>query len=126
MKNSLALLLCSLAFQVNAQSGATDERIRLLEAQILQLNGRVSALEGMLNQAKANQQPIVTGEGWKSKANWRKLKKGMSEDDVRALLGEPESVKAVIFTRWEYGRYGYVQFHDTRGVNGWGEPDGLD
>jgi hypothetical protein len=126
MKNSLALLLCALAFQVNAQSGATDERIRLLEAQILQLNGRVSALEGMLNQAKANQQPIVTGEGWKSKANWRKLKKGMSEDDVRALLGEPESVKAMTFTRWEYGRYGYVEFYDTRGVNGWGEPDGLD
>ena len=122
MKNSLALLLCSLAFQVNAQSGATDERIRLLEAQILQLNGRVSALEGMLNQAKANQQPIVTGEGWKSLANWRKLKRGMSEDDVRALLGEPQRIDGGSFSFWKYPNYGEVVFEENRGVFKWTEP----
>ena len=122
MKNSLALLLCSLAFQVNAQSSATDERIRLLEAQIVQLNGRVSALEGMLNQAKANQQPIVTGEGWKSRANWRKLRKGMSEDDVRALLGEPELIDGGSFTYWRYPRRGEVTFWRGAGVDRWTEP----
>ena len=123
MKTALALLLCSLAFQVNAQSGATDERIKLLEAQILQLNGRVAALEGMLNQAKANQQPIVTGEGWKSRANWRKLKKGMSEDDVRALLGEPERLNGGHFARWKYPSYGEVVFEGNRGVFQWTEPN---
>ena len=122
MKNSLALLLCALAFQVNAQSGATDERIRLLEAQILQLNGRVSALEGMLNQAKANQQPIVTGEGWKSLANWRKLKQGMSEDDVRALLGEPVRISGGDFAWWVYPDHGEVMFYQREGVDKWTEP----
>ena len=122
MKTALALLLCSLAFQVNAQSGATDERIRLLEAQILQLNGRVSALEGMLNQAKANQQPIVTGEGWKSRANWRKLRKGLSKDDVRALLGEPEHIDGGSFTHWRYPRRGEVTFWRGAGVDNWTEP----
>jgi len=122
MKTTLALLLCSLALQVNAQSSATDERIRLLEAQILQLNGRVSALEGMLNQAKANQQPIVTGEGWKSRANWRKLRKGMSEDDVRALLGEPERIDGGSFTDWLYPRRGRVTFWRGAGVDNWTEP----
>ena len=123
MKTAIALLLCSLAFQVNAQSGATDERIRLLEAQILQLNGRVAALEGMLNQAKASQQPIVTGEGWKSRANWRKLRKGMSEDEVRALLGEPERLNGGSFSRWKYPSYEEVVFHMNRGVYQWTEPD---
>jgi len=118
MKTTLTLLLCSLALQVNAQSGATDERIRLLEAQILQLNGRVSALEGMLNQAKANQQPIVTGEGWKSLANWRKLKQGMSEDDVRALLGEPVRICGGDVALWEYPDYGKVRFYGREGVDG--------
>lgn len=122
MKTAIALLLCSLAFQVNAQSSATDERIRLLEAQIVQLNGRVAALEGMLNQAKANQQPIVTGEGWKSKANWRKLKRGMSEDDVRALLGEPERIDGGSITFWRYPTYGVVRFFMREGVHGWDEP----
>lgn len=122
MKNSLALLLCSLAFQVNAQSGATDERIRLLEAQILQLNGRVEALEGMLNQAKASQQPIVTGEGWKSRANWRKLKMGMSEDEVRALLGEPERIDGGSLSYWKYPNYGVVRFYMREGVDNWTEP----
>jgi len=122
MKNSLALLLCSLAFQVNAQSSATDERIRLLEAQIVQLNGRVSALEGMLNQAKANHQPIVTGEGWKSRANWRKLRKGMSEDDVRALLGEPVRIYGGNLAIWKYPNYGEVVFEENRGVYQWTEP----
>ena len=122
MKTTLALLLCSLALQVNAQSGATDERIRLLEAQIVQLNGRVSALEGMLNQAKANQQPIVTGEGWKSLANWRKLKRGMSEDDVRALLGEPERIDGGSLTDWLYPRRGRVTFWRGAGVDNWTEP----
>jgi hypothetical protein len=122
MKTALALLLCSLAFQVNAQSGATDERIRLLEAQILQLNGRVSALEGMLNQAKANQKPIVTGEGWRSKANWRKLKRGMSEDNVRALLGEAERIEGGNIARWIYPNYGDVVFYGNQGVFQWNEP----
>ena len=122
MKTALALLLCSLAFQVNAQIGATDERIRLLEAQILQLNGRVSALEGMLNQAKANQQPIVTGEGWKSLANWRKLKQGMSEDDLRTLLGEPQRINGGSFSRWKYPNLGEVTFYMRDGVYKWNEP----
>ena len=122
MKNSLALLLCSLAFQVNAQSGATDERIRLLEAQIVQLNGRVSALEGMLNQAKASQQPIVTGEGWKSRANWRKLKMGMSEDEVRALLGEPERIDGGSISNWKYPNRGVVVIYRPEGVDNWTEP----
>jgi hypothetical protein len=122
MKTALALLVCSLAFQVNAQSGATDERIRLLEAQIVQLNGRVAALEGMLNQAKANQQPIVTGEGWRSKANWRKLKRGMGEEAVRALLGEPERIEGGGITFWRYPNYGVVKFFMREGVHGWDEP----
>ena len=122
MRTAIALFLCSLALQVNAQSGATDERIRLLEAQIVQLNGRVSALEGMLNQAKANQQPIVTGEGWKSRANWRKLRKGMSENDVRALLGEPELIDGGGFTHWRYPRRGKVTFWRGDGVDNWTEP----
>lgn len=122
MKTALALLLCSLAFQVNAQSGATDERIRLLEAQIVQLKERVSALEGILNQAKANQQPIVTGEGWRSKANWRKLKRGMTEAAVRALLGEPERIDGGSFTYWRYPRRGEVTFWRGAGVDNWTEP----
>jgi len=67
---------------------------------------------------KAVQQPIVTGEGWKSLANWRKLKQGMSEHDVRALLGEPVRICGGDVALWEYPDYGKVRFYGREGVDG--------
>ena len=42
--------------------------------------------------------------GWKIRENWRRLRQGMSEDEVTAVLGRPDRKE---FGRWRtYWRYG--------------------
>ncbi|MBC8473423.1 MAG: hypothetical protein H8D54_01260 [Candidatus Omnitrophica bacterium] len=50
-----------------------------------------------------------------SKAQWRKLKKGLTEFQVRDILGEPKRVDAYSsspsFIQWEYPKKGFVRFY---------------
>lgn len=63
---------------------------------------------------------------WRSRANWRRLAVGASEDAVRTALGEPTRIQRFgeTLSRWDYGgdwRAGTVSF--TRGiVTSWSEP----
>jgi len=62
-----------------------------------------------------------------TRAKWRQLRKGMTQDKVRALLGEPGKVTVVSssYTQWRYGSLlhgGNVSFGE-KGVDGWSEPD---
>ena len=73
-------------------------------------------------------QPRIPVNGWKDKANWRKLKTGMTMNQVRQVLGEPGKVSTrtivdIVYTRWYYpdALGGDVAFKDGR-VTGWGEP----
>ena len=59
-----------------------------------------------------------------SKAKWRQLQKGMTESQVRALLGEPNRIDAssLYATYWYYYRSGEVLFNpDNNRVKGWKE-----
>ncbi|MBW2091495.1 MAG: hypothetical protein JRI34_05140 [Deltaproteobacteria bacterium] len=65
---------------------------------------------------------------WRSRENWRKLRRGMSQSKVRQLLGEPTYVEArgITDTYWVYGGRSraispYVEFF-LGDVSGWAEP----
>lgn len=119
MKSSIigfALVLAATASMAN-----DPDRITALEKEVQELKSRLSQLE--VPQATNSKRPTVsvTNEGWKYLANWRSLKKGMSPDEVRAVLGEPANIRAGAFTYWQYSGDGRVTFLKDA-VYGWDEP----
>jgi hypothetical protein len=94
-----------------------------MEQRVLELERRVEQLEKRSSPVSATPvRPQNAGgqDGWKLMANWRALKRGMRESDVRALLGEPHRVDAGAITHWQYGS-GMVDFIRDQ-VSGWSEP----
>jgi hypothetical protein len=91
-----ALFLCaaSSGFAQAANPG-TDPRIERLEQSIRDLERRVASLEAQLGERPSASQVAP------AKVNWRKLKSGMTENDVEQLLGSAEKVGAnPVFVRW--------------------------
>ena len=116
----LASLLCFgiASGQSFAQSGA-DPRIERLEQSIRDLERRVASLESQLAERPSASQVAP------DKVNWRKLKSGMTENDVEQLLGSPERVVASAgFVLWSYPSFGGVKFDGrSHTVTGWSEPN---
>ncbi|UTP72753.1 outer membrane protein assembly factor BamE [Alteromonas sp. LMIT006] len=89
-----------------------------LNNHIVNLEKRVSQLE---KQLKTPSQTIPVGN-----TQWRKLKRGMSMDSVKALLGEPLKIDGGYRTYYYYSKNSilgpHVLFIDDS-VYGWEEPD---
>ena len=79
-------------------------------------SGKVSAVSP---QTTPNASP-PSGDSSKL-ANWRALRKGMTEAEVKALLGEPLRVQGGYFTYWYWDRNSKVTFFQEK-LNGWDEP----
>ena len=67
------------------------------------------------------QQPVTSGEGWKSVKNWRKLTNDMSTSDVQKILGEPERLDGGTIAHWYYQNGGTVTFFQGKAQQ-WNEP----
>jgi hypothetical protein len=104
--------------QVFAQS-AVDSQIQKLEESVKALERRVASLEAQLGGRPSASQVAP------DKVNWRKLKSGMTENDVEQLLGSPERVVASAgFVLWSYPSFGGVKFDGrSHTVTGWSEPN---
>ena len=99
-----------------------SERITPFENEVQQLKQRMSSLEKLSSVPAFSPKPLASSDGWKSLANWRSLKKGLTPNDVRYVLGEPETVRASgPITRWFYQNRGDITFYDER-LDGWTEP----
>jgi hypothetical protein len=99
-----------------------SERISSPEREVQELKLRLANLESSQSTSSNRPKVIATKDGWKSLANWRSLKKGMSTDEVRAVLDEPVKVKASgVFAFWNYSNRGEVTFL-KEGLYGWDEP----
>jgi len=102
-----------------------EAKIQQLELRILQSEIRIQKLEALLSKGSAKPIQVRPGD-YLNKANWRKLKKGMSKDQVKAILGDPPKVSASsIGDRWDYPRISdaYVSFNTRDLVTGWVEPN---
>jgi hypothetical protein len=102
-------------------------RIDLLERRATELERRVRELEALKRTETSRSLPVPASPQWRDLRNWRQLRLGMSMDQVRALLGEPERVDAIGYTfwYWDYPLGPQVTFDSRTGkVNGWREPGG--
>jgi hypothetical protein len=119
MKNSLVVcLLLTLSF---GSMASDSDRITQLEKEVQELKARLRVLETPAPKPIVNNKPTTSTEGWKSLANWRSLKSGMSYDEVRAILGEPTRIAGGNLAFWYYPNRGDVTFREDKLTN-WVEP----
>jgi len=128
----LILLLCSQAWA--ADSSTLEDRVQALEKQVRELNQRIEQLEDRPLAArppayavpleKANTPAAATPPGWQSSANWKKLRRGMSQIQVTQLLGEPSKRGGDRYAeRWLYpDDSAWVEFDQVGEVSGWRMP----
>ena len=124
---SLALVLClaaaiAMAAATSAQKETVEERVALLEKHVGDLQERVAKLEKQLT-ARLVSVGKDAREGKNGVALWRALRKGMTKDEVKRLLGEPKDMmKLNEFDVWDYAGGGIVRFGASGLVDNWYEP----
>ncbi len=116
MKRSNALSIFSaLIFIFSPLQADTIE----LEQRLIELEARLQKVERLLDEKFAD-------DRWRDPILWSRIRPGMSETDVRKLLGKPTRVEQAIFTTWYYHKtskdHSHVWF-DQGEVLGW---QGLD
>ena len=94
-------------------SFASDaQRLSALEKEVQEIKLRLSKLESS-NQIPSDGKSTAataTGEGWKYQKSWRALATGVSPNEVRGLLGEPQQIKGGYLAIWIYPNKGEVTF----------------
>lgn len=107
----LAILLSALVSST-AAAQSLDDRVRELER-------RVEQLEKQGSTRSAAVEPSRTP----GRSGWRSLQRGMTQADVRSIVGEPDSVDVFpSFSFWSYRNGGKIQFGRESRVEGWSEP----
>lgn len=112
MMGLMTTITCVLGYAKETREQLT-EKVELLET-------RIEVLEKALLEKRQNEKPLAP-----EKQQWRELRKGMSQKEVRQLLGEPEKIEAGFQTYWYYSSTrlaGYVIFDNYDKVYGWEEP----
>lgn len=128
-----AMMLNGPAWAADAQA-TLEQRVQALERQVLELNQRLEQAEKhpAANKAPAYTVPIervnapavAMTPGWQSAANWKKLRRGMSQIQVTQLLGEPPKRSGDRDAeRWHYpDDSAWVEFDQVTEVSGWKAP----
>ncbi len=107
-----ATLLSGLYKPLHAENAALEKRVADLEARLLQVEALLDAK--------------FSDDRWKDPVLWSRIRAGMSENDVRKLLGKPARIEQAIFTTWYYHKTSIDHSHvwfDEGQVLGW---EGLD
>ena len=111
-----------LSLVATSSSYAHDSaRIEQLERDVQETKQRLSILESILQNKNNEKEHVITGDGWKSVANWRKLTTGMNTSTVQKILGDAHRVQGGTFAIWHYNNGGYVSFYEGE-VDSWSEP----
>ena len=115
----------SLAAAQQPSADSLLRRIAYLERRVSELERRVIQLESPARGESSRVPPVPGSPSWRDIANWRRLSRGMTTEEVRAMLGEPDRVNAIeIVTTWTWGAYpnsGDVTFTNGK-VSSWSEP----
>src|SRR5688500_11349986 len=98
-----ALAAASVPAVAAGQSTSSDSlrrQVALLERRTTDLEQRVRELEALIKAEPLRDRRASTSPKSRDLQNWRRLRPGMTDDEVRALLGEPERVVAGPLTYW--------------------------
>jgi hypothetical protein len=121
-----AAFIPAIAAGQEASADSLHHRIDLLERRTIDLEARVRELEALVRVEPARRPPVAASTKWRDVQNWRQLRLGMTMDQVRALLGEPERVDVnPIFSSWHWDPpSGPDVIFDSRSgrVTSWSEP----
>ena len=94
LKNSHGSALIAFAmFLVFSSQMLADEAT--LTQRVAEPKSRVQKLEQLLDEKFAD-------DRWKDPILWSRIRLGMSQGDIRKLLGKPARVEEAIFTTWYY------------------------
>jgi polyhydroxyalkanoate synthesis regulator phasin len=141
LKRLIAFLL--VVFYIQDSTLAQQNKIDTLQTKVEKLQQKVTQLESKIAEVEEvlieevlvpreqkkileeilppSSRDTINSEKWRNKQNWRKLEKGMSEEEVKKILGEPSRIKSIPSVEmWNYGS-GDVEFSDGE-VRGWSEP----
>lgn len=125
------------AVAADAPKPGTQDELQTQRAEIQRLRERVAALEAQCPKADAQQPPAAAGVAsgtprYLLKRRWDQLETGMEMEEVRALLGRPNTSTRSAAGQveiWGYGiprinRYGVgtVYFDDDQEVTTWMSP----
>ena len=109
-----------------AVAQSPEARIAELERIVDELLERVSTLESQVQGSQSAPNLTVSTGDATDIQNWRLLRMGMSEEEVKTLLGSPDKVEAnQFFFTWyyDYPLGGKVQFDsESQRIEGWNEP----
>ena len=120
MKNYF--LIGCLAFAISFNVMAQDSnRMSQLEQEVQSIKLRLSKLESAQGIQADTPKSSTSGDGWKSLSNWRQLVTGMTPNDARKLLGEPNRVSGGEIATWYYQNGGSVTFMKEK-LYRWDEP----
>jgi len=127
MKKAMLFIISSLLLVMamhTPMASREKDKVKLLRKRVDSLEKRVTALENILTSASGKKSYTGNLGDWKNRQNWRQLEVGMTEDQVRSLLGEPRKVDVgAVLVFWYYGNSSNVNFDtDSKRVSGWGEP----
>ena len=114
----IGFLLLAVAFNSYAND---SDRVDQLEKEIQGIKLRLSKLESLPSNPSNAQEPVTSGDGWKSVKNWRKLTTDMGTSDVQKILGEPERLDGGAVASWYYQNGGIVTFINGKAFK-WEEP----
>jgi hypothetical protein len=112
---------------LQARVGRLEKQVADLQSENQLLRTRINQLESRTPAPATPAQVAPAKEGWRNRANWRRLRRDMGANDVQALLGPPQKVDADSYlTYWFYSPSEtlgpHVKFNSQMKVNGWSEP----
>ena len=116
---AIAVIL-SLVATFNSYAHDSD-RIEQLEREVQETKERLSILESILQNKNNEKELVITNDGWKSVANWRKLTTGMDTSTVQKILGDAHRIEGETIASWYYENGGRVIFYEGK-VTRWSEP----
>jgi hypothetical protein len=119
----ILLLLPAVSYGHEESNKILMEKIAKLEARIKALEERISRLE--LEVSKLSRQLGVQPAPARGiEGNWSKLERGMTREEVRGILGEPDDIPMHSYLEiWDYSKtYGgscSVTFDESGKVESW-------
>ena len=102
-----------------------EQRVTQLEKLVEKLQQSIADLESKMAAAPTKAPQADHPKDWRDKRAWRRLRRGMTADDVTSLLGEPEKVVSLTHLTvwyWDYPSGPKVELNEKSVVIGWSEP----